>query len=278
MSKIAVVTDSTCDLPKKIIEKYNISVVPLNVHFGEDTFLDGIDLKSDEFFQKLANSEFHPTTSQPSVGRFLEIYNDLLKTHDYIISIHISDKLSATFNTALQASNQLSNEKIQIIDSKNGTLGLGSLVHKIAMLNDSEKDFENLVTNAQNLVEKAEFFGLVPTLEYLAKGGRIGKAQEFFGSLLKVKPILSAVDGEINSVGKVRTLNKGIDYIVDIVKENKIETLFVVHASHLERANLLIQKLDGIIDEKNIVISEFGPVVGTHLGPGAFGVGFITLE
>ena len=278
MSKIAVVTDSTCDLPKKIIEKYNISVVPLNVHFGEDTFLDGIDLKSDEFFQKLANSEFHPTTSQPSVGRFLEIYNDLLKTHDYIISIHISDKLSATFNTALQASNQLSNEKIQIIDSKNGTLGLGSLVHKIAMLNDSEKDFENLVTNAQNLVEKAEFFGLVPTLEYLAKGGRIGKAQEFFGSLLKVKPILSAVDGEINSVGKVRTLNKGIDYIVDIVKEKKIETLFVVHASHLERANLLIQKLDGIIDEKNIVISEFGPVVGTHLGPGAFGVGFITLE
>tara|TARA_B110000438_G_scaffold186589_1_gene178274 strand:+ start:12166 stop:13002 length:837 start_codon:yes stop_codon:yes gene_type:complete len=278
MSKIAVVTDSTCDLPKKIIEKYNISVVPLNVHFGEDTFLDGIDLKSDEFFQKLANSEFHPTTSQPSVGRFLEIYNDLLKTHDYIISIHISDKLSATFNTALQASNQLSNEKIQIIDSKNGTLGLGALVHKIATLNDSEKDFENLVTNAQNLVEKAEFFGLVPTLEYLAKGGRIGKAQEFFGSLLKVKPILSAVDGEINSVGKVRTLNKGIDYIVDIVKENKIETLFVVHASHLERANLLIQKLDGIIDEKNIVISEFGPVVGTHLGPGAFGVGFITLE
>ena len=278
MSKIAVVTDSTCDLPKKIIEKYNISVVPLNVHFGEDTFLDGIDLKSDEFFQKLANSEFHPTTSQPSVGRFLEIYNDLLKTHDYIISIHISDKLSATFNTALQASNQLSNEKIQIIDSKNGTLGLGALVHKIATLNDSEKDFENLVTNAQNLVEKAEFFGLVPTLEYLAKGGRIGKAQEFFGSLLKVKPILSAVDGEINSVGKVRTLNKGIDYIVDIVKEKKIETLFVVHASHLERANLLIQKLDGIIDEKNIVISEFGPVVGTHLGPGAFGVGFITLE
>tara|TARA_B110001454_G_scaffold99638_1_gene94143 strand:+ start:1034 stop:1870 length:837 start_codon:yes stop_codon:yes gene_type:complete len=278
MSKIAIVTDSTCDLPKKIIEKYNISVVPLNVHFGEETFLDGIDLKSDEFFQKLANSEFHPTTSQPSVGRFLEIYNDLLKTHDYIISIHISDKLSATFNTALQASNQLSNEKIQIIDSKNGTLGLGSLVHKIAMLNDSEKDFENLVTNAQNLVEKAEFFGLVPTLEYLAKGGRIGKAQEFFGSLLKVKPILSAVDGEINSVGKVRTLNKGIDYIVDIVKEKKIETLFVVHASHLERANLLIQKLDGIIDEKNIVISEFGPVVGTHLGPGAFGVGFITLE
>ena len=112
MSNIAIVTDSTCDLPKKIIEKYNISVVPLNVHFGEETFLDGIDLKSDEFFQKLANSEFHPTTSQPSVGRFLEIYNDLLKTHDYIISIHISDKLSATFNTALQASNQLSNEKI----------------------------------------------------------------------------------------------------------------------------------------------------------------------
>jgi len=278
MSKIAIVTDSTCDLPKKVVEKYNISVVPLNVHFGEETFLDGIDLQSDEFFQKLINSDIHPTTSQPSVGRFLETYNDLLKTYDYIISIHISDKLSATFNTALQASNQLSNKKIQIIDSKNGTLGLGSLVHKIAMLNESEDDFDSLVTKSQNLVEKAEFFGLVPTLEYLAKGGRIGKAQNFFGSLLKVKPILSAVNGEIDSVGKVRTLNKGIDYIVDIVRENKIETLFVVHANYLERANLLIEKLDGIIDKKNIVISEFGPVVGTHLGPGAFGVGFVTVE
>ncbi|MDG2101591.1 MAG: DegV family EDD domain-containing protein [Dehalococcoidales bacterium] len=278
MSNIAIVTDSTCDLPKKIIEKYNISVVPLNVHFGEETFLDGIDLEPDAFFEKLSTSDTHPTTSQPSVGRFLETYNDLLKSHDFIISIHISDKLSATHSTALQAMNQLSNEKIRVIDSKNGTLGLGSLVHKVALINESDKDFESLINKTQDLVEKAEFFGLVPTLEYLAKGGRIGKAQEFFGSLLKVKPILSAVDGEIHPVGKVRTLNKGMDYIVDIVKENKIETLFVVHANHLERANLLIEKLDGVIDKKSIVISEFGPVVGTHLGPGAFGIGFITLE
>jgi DegV family protein with EDD domain len=266
----------TCQ--KKIIEKYNISVVPLNVHFGEETFLDGIDLEPDVFFEKLSTSDTHPTTSQPSVGRFLETYNDLLKSHDFIISIHISDKLSATHSTALQAMNQLSNEKIRVIDSKNGTLGLGSLVHKVALINESDKDFESLINKTQDLVEKAEFFGLVPTLEYLAKGGRIGKAQEFFGSLLKVKPILSAVDGEIHPVGKVRTLNKGMDYIVDIVKENKIETLFVVHANHLERANLLIEKLDGVIDKKSIVISEFGPVVGTHLGPGAFGIGFITLE
>ena len=278
MSNIAIVTDSTCDLPKKIIEKYNISVVPLNVHFGEETFLDGIDLEPDVFFEKLSTSDIHPTTSQPSVGRFLETYNDLLKSHDFIISIHISDKLSATHSTALQAMNQLSNEKIKVIDSKNGTLGLGSLVHKVALINESDKDFESLINKTQDLVEKAEFFGLVPTLKYLAKGGRIGKAQEFFGSLLKVKPILSAVDGEIHPVGKVRTLNKGMDYIVDIVKENKIETLFVVHANHLERANLLIEKLDGVIDKKSIVISEFGPVVGTHLGPGAFGIGFITLE
>ena len=281
MSNIAIVTDSTCDLPKKITEKYNISVVPLNVHFGEETFLDGIDLEPDVFFEKLSTSDIHPTTSQPSVGRFL-LSITLIFSFDnwfiaFIISIHISDKLSATHSTALQAMNQLSNEKIRVIDSKNGTLGLGSLVHKVALINESDKDFESLINKTQDLVEKAEFFGLVPTLEYLAKGGRIGKAQEFFGSLLKVKHILSAVDGEIHPVGKVRTLNKGMDYIVDIVKENKIETLFVVHANHLERANLLVEKLDGVIDKKSIVISEFGPVVGTHLGPGAFGIGFITL-
>ena len=278
MSKIALVTDSTCDLPKSVVKDKNITVIPLNVHFGEETFLDGIDLQSNEFFEKLSTSEIHPQTSQPSVGRFVETYNDLLKKHDSILSLHISSKLSATYNSALQAQKEIGNEKIRVIDSMNGTLGLGAIVHHIAELNQKGESFENLVKEAEKIIPNAIFMGLVPTLEYLAKGGRIGKARAFMGSLLKIKPILSAVDGEIQSVGKARTLIKGMDFIVDEMKNRKISKLFIVHANHEERANLLKEKTKDLIDPKDIIIAEFGPVVGTHLGPGSFGVGFISSE
>ncbi|MCH2494151.1 MAG: DegV family protein [Dehalococcoidia bacterium] len=278
MSKIALVTDSTCDLPKSVVKDKNITVIPLNVHFGEETFLDGIDLQSNEFFEKLSTSEIHPQTSQPSVGRFVETYNDLLKKHDSILSLHISSKLSATYNSALQAQKEIGNEKIKVIDSMNGTLGLGAIVHHIADLNQKGESFENLVKEAEKIIPNAIFMGLVPTLEYLAKGGRIGKARAFMGSLLKIKPILSAVDGEIQSVGKARTLIKGMDFIVDEMKNRKISKLFIVHANHEERANLLKEKTKDLIDPKDIIIAEFGPVVGTHLGPGSFGVGFISSE
>ena len=278
MSKIALVTDSTCDLPESVVKDKNITVIPLNVHFGEETFLDGIDLQSNEFFEKLSTSEIHPQTSQPSVGRFVETYNDLLKKHDSILSLHISSKLSATYNSALQAQKEIGNEKIKVIDSMNGTLGLGAIVHHIADLNQKGESFENLVKEAEKIIPNAIFMGLVPTLEYLAKGGRIGKARAFMGSLLKIKPILSAVDGEIQSVGKARPLIKGMDFIVDEMKNRKISKLFIVHANHEERANLLKEKTKDLIDPKDVIIAEFGPVVGTHLGPGAFGVGFISSE
>lgn len=278
MSKIALVTDSTCDLPESVVKDKNITVIPLNVHFGDETFLDGIDLQSNEFFEKLSTSEIHPQTSQPSVGRFVETYNDLLKKHDSILSLHISSKLSATYNSALQAQKEIGNEKIKVIDSMNGTLGLGAIVHHIADLNQKGESFENLVKEAEKIIPNAIFMGLVPTLEYLAKGGRIGKARAFMGSLLKIKPILSAVDGEIQSVGKARTLIKGMDFIVDEMKNRKISKLFIVHANHEERANLLKEKTKDIVDPKDVIIAEFGPVVGTHLGPGAFGVGFISSE
>ena len=278
MSKIALVTDSTCDLPDSVVKEKNITVIPLNVHFGEETFLDGIDLQSNEFFEKLSTSDIHPQTSQPSVGRFVEVYNDLLKKHDSILSLHISSKLSATYNSALQAQKEIGNENIKVIDSMNGTLGLGAIVHHMAELNQKGESFENLVMEVEKIIPNAIFMGLVPTLEYLAKGGRIGKARAFMGSILKFKPILSAVDGEIQSIGKVRALIKGMDFIVDEMKNHKISKLFIVHANHEERANLLKDKTKDLIDPKDVIIAEFGPVVGTHLGPGAFGVGFISSE
>ena len=280
MSKIALVTDSTSDLPKKVAEKQGIFVVPLNLHFGDETFIDGIDITSSEFYPKLIDSDFHPSTSQPSVGKFIKTYEEILQSYDSIISIHMSSKLSATHSSAVQAKEQISNDNIRIIDSKNGTLGLGSLVYSVSKLMKKENNLDNLVTETESLVDKSQFYGLCATLEYLAKGGRIGKAQEFVGSLLKLKPILSTrgFDGEIGSVAKVRTFSKGMDYLVNIVENNKIEDLFVVHGGNFESAEKLIEKLEKVIDKKKIIVSEFGPVVGTHLGPGSFGIGFVGSE
>ena len=277
MPKIAIVTDSTSDLPKEITKKYNITVVPLNVHFGEETLLDGIDINSKQFFHKLVESEYHPQTSQPSVGTFLKTYETLLKNYDSILSIHISSKLSATYTSALQASNELSstNKNISVLDSLTGPLALGAIVTKIAKMNTENVSMDDLIKESNSLFIKNEFFGFVPTLEYLAKGGRIGKARAFMGSLLKVKPMLSCVDGLIDSVGKVRTLDKGVEFLVDKLNDHKIESLFIVHANSEDRAKILFDKAKESIDPEKIEIAEFGPVVGTHVGPGAFGIGFI---
>ena len=166
MPKIAIVTDSTCDMPSDLVKEKNITVVPLNVHFGEETFLDGIDLNSAEFFDKLSSSDIHPQTSQPSVGRFVETYKKLLKNHDAIISIHISGKLSATYTSAIQAQKELDNKNIKVFDSMNGSLGLGSLVYKISQMNQNGEKLENIISSIERDIPNTMFFGLVPTLEY----------------------------------------------------------------------------------------------------------------
>jgi len=195
---IAVVTDSTSDLPVDLAEKHGISVIPLNVHIEDETFLDGVTISADEMYRQLPDSKVIPTTSAPSVGSFIELYEELAKTHDEIISIHLSSKLSMTHNSAVNAVEEMnaSSTRISVVDTQQASMALGWTAVRVAEAISDGASLDEATDLAKNLSERAVFIGMVDTLTYLVRGGRIGKAQGFVGSLLRVRPILILRDGE----------------------------------------------------------------------------------
>ena len=273
---VKIVTDSTADLPPDLAESLGISVIPLNVHFGTDVFKDGIDIKPDEFYQRLTSGAQLPTTSQPNVGEFLSLYNDLAKSNEEIVSVHISDKLSGTLNSARQAKDQYDGStRIEPVDSKHGSMGLGLIaVHasKVAKNGGSVDDVINAINRS---IDSVKFFALLDTLEYLQKGGRIGKARAFMGNLLKLKPILSTKEGEVFPFERARSRTKGVDRIFSLVQEGlPISDLAVFYSTTKSEAEDLAARLNPFITTGEIIMSQIGPVVGTHAGPGVLGVAF----
>ena len=273
---VKIVTDSTADLPPDLAESLGISVIPLNVHFGTDVFKDGIDIKPDEFYQRLTSGAQLPTTSQPNVGEFLSLYNDLAKSNEEIVSVHISDKLSGTLNSARQAKDQYEGStRIETVDSKHGSMGLGLIaVHasKVAKNGGSVDDVVNAINQS---IDSVKFFALLDTLEYLKKGGRIGKARAFMGNLLKLKPILSTKEGEVFPFERARSRTKVVDRIFSLVQEGlPVSDLAVFYSTTKSEAEDLAARLNPFISSGEIIMSQIGPVVGTHAGPGVLGVAF----
>ena len=196
---IKVVTDSTADLPADVAKDLDITVVPLNVHFGEETFKDGVDMHPEEFFDRLVNEPILPKTSQPSVGMFLDTYRSLLEEGHDVVSIHVSSKLSGTVNSANQAHEQSgAGERIVVVDSFQVGIALGNVVTAVAEVVRGGASKTEAVDAAYRFKDQVNVYLLVETLEYLQKGGRLGKAQAFLGSLLQVRPILSVKDGEVH--------------------------------------------------------------------------------
>ena len=196
---VRVVTDSTADIPPEIAAELGIDVVPLNVHFGTDTYRDNIDLSADEFYQRLVSSPRPPTTSQPSVGAFLEVYQKALGEADGIVSVHISAKLSGTWNSAVQAREQLDDSsRVQVVDTQQASMGLGWVAVTAAKAAQAGASLDEVASAAKSACEQVRVIFLVDTLEYLQKGGRIGKAQAMFGSVLAIKPLLTLQDGEVH--------------------------------------------------------------------------------
>ncbi len=274
---VKIVTDSTADLPDEIVQSLGITVVPLYVNFGDETYLDGVDLKADEFYEKLIGNELLPTTSQPTPAAFTEVYSNLSKETDEIVSIHISQKLSGTHNSAtLGKENAEGNCRIEIIDSLMASMGLGLIVIRAAELAQRGASFEEVVGMTQKLIARTHFFGMVDTLEYLHKGGRIGKAQAFMGTLLSIKPIIACECGEVHPKGKARTRNKAMSQLFDMAWGfGEIEGLTVAHSTVPEQAESLIERLSPLFDKDKIIQSRIGPVIGTYLGPGSIAVGVI---
>ena len=271
---VRIVTDSCSDLPPDVALARNIAVVPLYVNAGGETYRDGVELGADRFYELLQSLPDLPTTSQPSAADFAEVYDRLLEEGHDVVSIHISSSLSGTYNSACQA-REMSKEpaRIAVVDSllAGGTLGLLAL--EAARLAEQSDDHSEVASEAERRVEGQTGYVMVDTLKYLAKGGRIGKAQAFMGGALQLKPILSVRDGAIHPVERARTKRKAVDRLLSLVRSlAPISRLHVSYTTNPDDSATLRDALADLVDPESIVESRFGPVIGTHLGPGAMGV------
>ncbi|MFC1926413.1 DegV family protein [Chloroflexota bacterium] len=268
--RVQIVTDSTCDIPPNIAAELGIRVVPIYLNFGDKTYRDGIDIRRDKFYPMLVSSTVYPATSQPSPADFEAVYEEYCDTADGIVSIHISSKISGTYNSATIAQRTVeSRYPVEVVDSKFNSAGLGLVVTGAARLAQSGASLAEVIDEAKRAVNQVSMFGMFETMEYLARSGRINKTIAAASRFLKVMPLLTFRDGEIVRAGMVRTINKGIDQIHNFVKNSTpISELTIVHSEVVDRANLLKQRLCEFIEAEKISISELGAGLGVHGGPG----------
>lgn len=276
---IRIVIDSTSDVTKEIIEKYNLIMVPLTVNFEDRSYLDKVELSTNEFFDKLIVSDKLPTTSQVTPGRFVEVFNKILEDGDEVLGIFLGSDLSGTYESAQIAKNMIDNERINLIDSRSVCLGTFSLILEAIELVDQNKSIDEIVETIENLKDRVELVVAVDTLKYLEKGGRLSKGQAIAGSILNIKPIITVKDSKVSVVDKVRGNNKILKWFDNWIKENEFDltnkTVFLYHAQNEKRIKILRELIEEKYTPENIIISEVGPVIGTHTGPGVIAIGFL---
>ena len=277
---VRIVTDSTCDLPAHVVERLGITVVPLTVFFGDEALLDGVEIDSQTFYDRLKSAPALPRSSQPSVDLFQEAYERLSADGSEIVSIHLSSKMSGTLNAASVAREVMKDSAhIDLIDSYQVSLGLGLIVMEAALAAQAGKGLAEVVAAARRAMDSSGVYLLVDTLEFLRRGGRIGRASSFLGSILSIKPILHIEDGEVAPVERVRTRAKAIERIFQLALQHpRSKTLFVARGGDIEQAEALIERLRPALPHTEIMIAEFGPAVGVHTGPGTLGIAYLERE
>ncbi len=277
--RIKLITDSTSDMPARYLKQYDIAVAPLSVHFGEETFKDdGSEMTSEEFFEKLRSSKNLPTTSQVSPGEFVRLYDEYLDDYDHIISIHLSSKLSGTYNAAHQAKEILSTDKIHVIDSKLVSFALGFAVIQGAKMIERAETVETVVDFLENAHDHMESIFIFDTLEYLLKGGRLSKTEAILGGLINIKPILTIKDGELKAIDKVRGRKKAIKYALGRIEERAGEIDPLEIAIYESDSSKMLEEIKEVIESKAafeaMYESKIGIVVGTHAGPGCAAISY----
>jgi DegV family protein with EDD domain len=278
---VRIVTDSTADLPLKFAHDLGISVVPLSVIFGDEVFREGIDISHDLFYDKLIHGKVLPTTSAPSVGDFLEVYEPLLGETDEIVSIHISAKLSATCDNACQAAQILADRgaRIEVVDSQVVSLGLTFATLAAARVAREGGGTEQIRAAVESTVQCLRIYFMLDTLEYLRRGGRIGRGRAFLGAVLRVKPLLSLRDGEVHPEERVRTKAHAIERLFQIATSYpNVREVAIGYSTNPQDAHDFQRRLEAVLPHVNIWVTRVGPVIGAHGGPGVLGLGVLEEE
>ncbi len=276
--RIAIVTDSTADIPPSVANELGITVIPLTVNFNTQQYLDGVEISSDEFYPMLTASTNLPTTSQPSPAEFRSIYERLLEDHDSIISIHISSGLSGTITSALTA-RELVQGDIHVFDSRSISLGIALIATEAVDMVKQGLSAAEIIARLEQVREGTEVMFTLDTLEYLRKGGRIGKVQAVMGALLSIKPIVRVVDGIYIPVGKVRRQEQALQEIVQqfqaLAVNKTVKRIVVAHGAAQKAAELLTDKIRQAFGREPDLTVQVGPVIGVHTGPGTVGAAML---
>ena len=278
---VRIVTDSTSDFPKDTAQSLGVTVVAQNVHFGTETFKDNVTITPDDFYSMLARSTELPKTSQASPGDFKDVYDELGADADGIVSVHVSAKISGTYNSAVQAADLTSAAcPIEVVDSTQASMGLGLVVAPAAEAANRGAGHDEVAAVARDAVGRAQCFCLFETLEYLEKGGRIGKAQAMIGSVLKIKPMIIVRDGEVTPLGKARTFQKALVKMKQTARDfAPLESLAVMHSTTPEAAEAVADDLKDLLpDGAEPHVTRFGSALGVYTGPGAIGIALLRAE
>ncbi len=286
MAEIALVTDSTAYLPPEAVKQYHVHVIPLYVHMGGKTYRDGFDLDLESFYQYLETATELPTTSQPSMGDFLELYRELSKKADAIISVHISAGISGTIASALAARQALQAEmenppEVYVIDSRITSASQALIVMAAGRAIAEGRPAAEIAAMAKGMAERSHAIFVVDTLKYLHKGGRIGGAAALMGTALKIKPLLYFREGKIDALEKVRTSKRAKARMLEVVEEwagGKPIRFGVAHARAQEEAHEIRDYILTHLECQEHLISHLSPVIATHVGPGTIGIVFYTVE
>lgn len=282
MAKVAIVTDSTAYLPKEYLSQYNISVVPLVVIWGEETYEDGVTIQPDEFYQRLKTAKVMPSTSQVSIYNMQKAFEKLVEEGNEVLGVFISSKLSGTLQSAIQGREGLGSakEKVSIFDSNTTAMAMGFQALAAARAAQAGESLQNCIKIAEQARNNTGVFFAVDTLEFLHRGGRIGGAQRLLGTALNLKPILTINDGKVDALERIRTKSKAIERVHDIVAEKTAGKsnirLATLNANAANEASALLQRASATLGAVESIESMVSPVIGTHVGPGTVGLAYMT--
>lgn len=275
---VRIVTDSTADISLEKAAELGISIVPVYVRFGEEVYRDLYDIDQDRFYDKLVSSPHHPNTSQPSPADFAEVYKELAANGDEIVSIHLTSKLSGTYNAALQGREMAGlAEAVEVIDTGAFSMGLGLVVTVASKVASAGGSLAAVLAEIRRVISGVHIYGILDTLKYLHRGGRIGTMKSLMGAMLSVKPLLKLKDGELAPMGLARTRARGIERLTKIIRSFLgIEELALVYSTDAGEAYRLREQLSDHVAPEHIQVARLGPGLGVHGGPGTLIFSFIT--
>lgn len=279
MSKIAIITDSTAYIPEDLVEKNPIWVAPLVVIFGDKTFEDGVDIQPEEFYNRLQTESVNPSTSQVTPASFNKLFSELVPQEYEILCVLVSDKLSGTIDSVMQAKEDYPNAKIEIVNSYSITMALGFQALAAARAAEEGADLAECKAVAEQARDHTGVVFAVASLEFLHRGGRIGGGARFLGTALNLKPILEIRDGRVEALERVRTRKKSLARLIELVEERTEGQspirIAAIHANAPEEAKAVLEEASKRLGAVEEILSDVSPVVGTHTGPGTVGIAYM---